>query len=153
MKRNNINKIKSSKSLSSYSVQKAYLKKLTEKYGFNSINKFLSFLDKFLKEKEKEFIEIGIKDSSEYIDLETLKKEIEETTKNEIKEKKKYVNLNVRFQVRLDDETYEYLRKLSKVCNIPASTITRFIVKMWVEKNKDTIESVVNDMVNQKKTW
>lgn len=151
MRKNNISKVKSVKKLSSYSVQKAYLKKLTEKYGFNSIGKFLSFLDKFLKEKENEMIKL-IANDNEYIDLETLKKEIEETTKNEIKEKRKYINLNVRFQVRLDDETYEYLRKLSKACNIPASTITRFIIKMWVERNKDTIKSMINDVEPQIKT-
>lgn len=144
MRKNNVSKIKSARRLSSYSIQKAYLKKLTERYGFNSISKFLSFLDKFLKEKENEAMEI-IVDNNEYMDLETLKKEIGEKTKNEIKEKKKYINLNVRFQVRLDDETYEYLRKLSKACNIPTSTITRFIIKMWVEKNKDAIENIVNE--------
>lgn len=148
MKVDNFSKVKTKKKLSSYLVQKTLLKNLSERYGFNSINKFLLFLDKFLKEKEQEFIEAFIKDSKEHIDLETLKKEIEEATKNEIKEKKKYVNLNVRFQVRLDDETYEYLRKLSKVCNIPASTITRFIVKMWVEKNKDAIENIINEQTS-----
>lgn len=151
MRKNNVNKIKSAKGLSSYLIQKAYLKKLTERYGFNSINKFLSFLDKFLREKENEMVEV-IVNNDEYTDLETLKKNIEEKTQNEIKEKKKYTNLNVRFQVRLDDETYEYLRKLSKACNIPTSTITRFIIKMWVEKNKDAIENINNEPITQIKT-